>query len=31
VTEAMLRDEMGRNHIRHDALDVLDRVPGLPA
>lgn len=26
VTEAMLRDEMARDHVRHDALEVLARV-----
>jgi hypothetical protein len=31
VTEAMLREEMARNHIRHDALELLDRVPPLAA
>ena len=29
VTEAMLRDEMAKNHVRHDAFDMLDRVPDL--
>jgi hypothetical protein len=27
VTEALLRDEMRLNHIRHDALDLLRRTP----
>ena len=31
VTEAQLQEEMRLNHIRHDALDVLDRTPPLPA
>ncbi|UCG72956.1 MAG: hypothetical protein JSV45_00785 [Chromatiales bacterium] len=31
LTEATLQDEMARNHIRHDALDLLDRVPRLAA
>lgn len=31
VTEAQLQDEMRLNHIRHDALDVLERTPPLPA
>ncbi len=29
VTEEMLREEMRRNHVRHDALEVLDRTPPL--
>jgi hypothetical protein len=29
VTEAMLRDEMKQNHVRHDAFQVLDRTPDL--
>jgi len=29
VTEAMLRDEMKQNHVRHDAFEVLDRTPSL--
>jgi hypothetical protein len=31
VTEAMLRDEMQRNHIRHDALELVGRTPPLAA
>ena len=31
VTEAMLRQEMRRNHVRHDAFEVLDRTPPLAA
>ena len=31
VTEDMLRDEMRKNHIRHDALDVIARTPPLAA
>ena len=31
VTEATLREEMARNHIRHDALELLGRVPRLAA
>jgi hypothetical protein len=27
VTEAFLREEMARNHVRHDAFEVLDRTP----
>lgn len=29
VTEAMLRDEMRHNHVRHDAFEVLDKTPDL--
>jgi hypothetical protein len=29
VTENMLRDQMARNHIRHDALGMLHRAPKL--
>jgi hypothetical protein len=31
VTEAMIRDEMRQNHVRHDALAVVRRVPPLTA
>ena len=31
VTEQMLRDEMARNHLRQDALEVLERTPPLAA
>jgi hypothetical protein len=31
VTEDMLREEMRQNHVRHDALEVLDRTPRLAA
>jgi hypothetical protein len=31
VTEAQLREEMRLNHIRHDALDLLRRIPPLGA
>jgi hypothetical protein len=27
ITEALLRDEMRLNHLRHDALDLLRRTP----
>jgi hypothetical protein len=30
VTEQQLRDEMAQNHIRHDALEILERTPPLP-
>jgi hypothetical protein len=29
VDEALLRDEMKRNHVRHDALKVIERTPPL--
>jgi hypothetical protein len=29
VTEAMLRDEMKQNHIRHDAFEVMEKTPPL--
>ncbi len=31
VTEDMLREEMAKNHIRHDAFEVLERTPSLAA
>jgi hypothetical protein len=31
VTEEMLRAQMQRNHVRHDAFEVLDRTPPLAA
>jgi hypothetical protein len=31
VTEDMLREEMRRNHVRHDALTVLEQTPPLAA
>jgi len=31
VTESEVREEMARNHVRHDALELLDRAPKLPA
>ncbi len=27
ITEALLREEMRKNHVRHDALEMLERVP----
>jgi len=30
VTEAMLREEMRRNHVRHDAFELMEKTP-LPA
>ena len=31
ISESFLREEMARNHVRHDAFEVLDRVPRLAA
>jgi hypothetical protein len=31
VSEAMLREEMARNHVRHDAFEVIERTPKLAA
>jgi hypothetical protein len=31
VSEQMLRAEMQRNHVRHDALEVIERTPPLAA
>ena len=31
VSEDLVRDEIRRNHVRHDAFDVLDRTPDLAA
>lgn len=31
ISEDFLREEMGRNHVRHDAFEVLDRVQPLAA
>lgn len=31
ISEAQLREEMARNHIRHDAFEVLERTPPLAA
>ncbi len=31
ISEAELRDEMRANHLRHDALEVLERTPALSA
>jgi hypothetical protein len=31
VSEALLREEMARNHLRHDALELLKRVPSAAA
>jgi hypothetical protein len=29
VSEAMIREQMRQNHVRHDALEVIDRTPRL--
>jgi hypothetical protein len=31
ISEDFLRDEIRRNHLRHDAFDLLDRTPKLAA
>jgi len=31
VTEALLREEMRQNHVRHDAFEVIERTPSLAA
>ena len=31
ISETLLREEMAKNHIRHDALELLDRAPSLAA
>jgi len=31
VTPEMLREEMRRNHVRHDAFEVMERTPPLAA
>jgi len=31
ISESFIREEMNRNHVRHDAMEVLDRVPPLAA
>ncbi len=31
ISEAMLREEMARNHVRHDAFEVIERTPPLAA
>jgi hypothetical protein len=30
ISEAFLREQMALNHVRHDALEVLERTPDLP-
>jgi hypothetical protein len=29
VSEDLVRDEISKNHVRHDAFEVLDRTPKL--
>jgi hypothetical protein len=31
VSEAMLKAEMAQDHVRHDALEMLERTPALAA
>ena len=31
ISETMLREEMARNHVRHDAFEVMERTPPLAA
>jgi len=31
VSEAQLREAMAENHLRHDALELIERVPPLAA
>jgi hypothetical protein len=31
VSEALVREEISKNHVRHDAFEVLDRTPNLQA
>ncbi len=31
VSEELIRDEMAKNHLRHDALEIIDRTPRLAA
>lgn len=30
ISESFLREEMAKNHVRHDAFEVLERTPDLP-
>lgn len=30
ITESMLKDAMNQNFVRHDAMEVMERVPALP-
>jgi len=31
VSESLVRDEMRQNHVRHDALQLVERIPPLAA
>jgi hypothetical protein len=31
ISEDLLREEMAKNHLRHDALEVVERIPPLAA
>lgn len=31
ISEALLQDEMRRNHVRHDVFEIVERTPPLPA
>ena len=31
ISEDLVREEMRRNHLRHDTYQVLERTPPLPA
>jgi hypothetical protein len=31
ISEDMLREEMERNHVRHDAFEIIERTPRLAA
>ena len=31
ITEAQLREEMAKNHLRHDVLEGVERIPPLAA
>ncbi len=31
IEEQLLREEMQQNHVRHDAFEVMERTPPLPA
>jgi len=30
ISEEFLRQEMAKNHVRHDALEILEQTPDLP-
>ena len=29
ISESLVREEMSKNHVRHDAFEVLERTPSL--